>query len=209
MKQTLELITYVKCVANSIIAVVKDDTGVQTWEIVVFRDQTANAFALPGGKIGVHTGILPVAKTPGQLAAVLGHEVGHVLARHGEERVSEAGLLDKAMGAVGGATGNNPAVMGALGVGAKFGVMLPFSRTHESEADILGLDYMSLAGFDPKQSVELWKNMSAMGGGKPPELMSTHPSDDTRMKNLQDNMDKATETYNKAISSGKNPNCNQ
>lgn len=199
---------YVKCIANSILAVINDDTGVKAWEIVVFRDDTANAFALPGGKIGVHTGILPVTKTPGQLAAVLGHEVAHVLARHGEERVSEAGLMDKAMGAIGGVTGNNPAVMGALGAGAKFGVMLPFSRAHESEADVLGLDYMSLAGFDPKQSVELWKNMGALGGGKPPEIISTHPSDETRIKNLQDHMDGAIQTYTKARSSGKNPQCN-
>ena len=199
--------TYVKCIANAILDVVNDDTGVQSWEIVVFKDDTANAFALPGGKIGVHTGILPVAKTSGQLAAVLGHEVAHVLARHGAERVSDAQIVNKGMGAVGSASGNNSAVMGALGAGAKFGVMLPFSRKHESEADILGLEYMAKAGFDPKESVELWKNMAAMGGSKPMEIMSTHPSDETRMKQLNDKLPDANKLYNEAIEKGKRPNC--
>jgi predicted Zn-dependent protease len=199
--------TYVKCIANALLAEVQDDTGVQSWEIVVFKDPTANAFALPGGKIGVHTGILPVAKTSGQLAAVLGHEIGHVLARHGAERVSDGNLLEKGLGAVGSVTGNNKTVMGALGMGANMGVMLPFSRKHESEADLLGLDYMSKAGFNPNESVDLWKNMSSMGGTKPPEIISTHPSDETRMKQLNEKMPEAVKTYNEAKSKGKNPNC--
>lgn len=199
---------YVKCIANAILKVVEDDTGVKSWEVVVFKDNTANAFALPGGKIGVHTGILPVAKTSGQLAAVMGHEVAHVLARHGAERISDSQIMNKGMGAVGAASGNNQAVMGAIGAGAKFGVMLPFSRKHESEADILGLEYMAKAGFDPKESIELWKNMAAMSGGsKPMEIMSTHPSDDTRMKQLNEKLPDADKLYKEAIAKGKNPGC--
>ncbi|MBP7280398.1 MAG: M48 family metallopeptidase [Leptospiraceae bacterium] len=200
--------TYVKCIANAIIGVIQDDTGVEKWEVVVFRDNTPNAFALPGGKIGVHTGILPVAKTSGQLAAVMGHEVAHVLARHGAERMSDGQIMNKGMGAIGTATKNNQAVMGAVSAGAKFGFMLPFSRKHESEADILGLEYMAKAGFDPKESVELWKNMAAMSGGsKPMEIMSTHPSDETRMKQLNEKIPDATKLYEAAKASGKNPGC--
>lgn len=199
--------TYVKCIANAILAVIEDDTGVQSWEVVVFKDNSANAFALPGGKIGVHTGILPVAKTTGQLAAVMGHEVAHVLARHGAERISDATIMNKGMGAVGAASGNNSAVMGAIGAGAQFGVMLPFSRKHESEADILGLEYMAKAGFDPKESIDLWKNMSAMGGSKPMEIMSTHPSDETRMKQLNEKLPDANKLYEEAKAKGKNPGC--
>ncbi|HMV43161.1 MAG TPA: M48 family metallopeptidase [Leptospiraceae bacterium] len=198
---------YVKCIANAILGVINDDTGVQSWEVVVFRDETPNAFALPGGKIGVHTGILPVAKTSGQLAAVMGHEVAHVLARHGAERVSDSQIVNKGMGAVGAASGNNAAVMGAIGAGAKFGVMLPFSRKHESEADILGLEYMAKAGFDPKESIDLWKNMAAMGGSKPMEIMSTHPSDETRMKQLNEKIPDADKLYKEALEKGKRPNC--
>ncbi|MBK8398085.1 MAG: M48 family metallopeptidase [Leptospiraceae bacterium] len=199
--------TYVKCIANAILKEIEDDTGVAAWEVVVFRENSANAFALPGGKIGVHTGILPVAKTSGQLAAVMGHEVAHVLARHGAERMSDGQIMNKGMGAIGAATKNNKAVMGAVGAGANIGFMLPFSRKHESEADILGLEYMAKAGFDPKESIELWKNMSAMGGSKPMEIMSTHPSDETRMKQLNEKIPDANKLYEEAKAKGKNPGC--
>lgn len=198
---------YVKCIANAITGVISDSTGVQSWEVVVFNDSTANAFALPGGKIGVHTGILPVAKTADQLAAVMGHEVAHVLARHGAERISEGGLLQKGMEAIGSATKNDPKIMGAIGAGAQFGVMLPFSRKHETEADILGLEYMAKAGFDPSESINLWKNMNAAGGSKPLEIMSTHPSDQTRMNNLNEKLPDAKKLYDEAKTKGKNPNC--
>lgn len=200
--------SYVKCIANSIIAVISDDTGVEKWEIVVFRDPTPNAFALPGGKIGVHTGILPVANTAGQLAAVLGHEVGHVLGRHSAERASQNQMMEKATEfATKMAKDNAKTVTSAIGIGGKYGFMLPFSRTHESEADVLGLWYMSDAGFNPEESVQLWKNMASMGGSKPMEIMSTHPSDESRMKNLEDNMKDAKERMDKARAAGKNPAC--
>jgi len=196
---------YVNCIVNAELQVTEDDTGVESWEVVVFRDNTPNAFALPGGKIGVHTGILPVAKTAGQLAAVLGHEIGHVIARHGNERVSQNQIAGGAQGIIK-ALGKDQAA-GVLGAGMQYGVLLPFSRAHESEADIIGLGIMSKAGFDPQESVTLWKNMSALGGSKTNEFLSTHPSDETRMKQLNEKMTESLQTYQIARSSGKQPNC--
>jgi predicted Zn-dependent protease len=203
---------YVKCIAYAVAAQATDRTGVQNWEVVVFKDKSANAFALPGGKIGVHTGILPVANSADQLAAVLGHEVGHVIARHGAERVSQglatqSGLIlaDILLGQSG--NENRGLVMAGLGLGAQFGVLLPFSRKHESEADEIGLMLMAKAGFNPQESVTLWQNMAKAGGGKPPEFMSTHPSNDTRIRHLRSNMAEAMRVYNTAVAAGRNPNC--
>src|SRR4029077_9423527 len=127
--------------------------------------------------IGVYTGILPVTKTDAQLAAVLGHEVGHVIARHGAERVSQQLGTELVLNGVGAATGGDSKIMGMLGVGAQVGVLLPFSRTQESEADLIGEDLMARAGFDPAQAIELWKNMTAASGGKaPPAILSDHPA---------------------------------
>ena len=203
---------YVKCVAIPITEAAKGKTPVDQWEIVVFKDNTANAFALPGGKIGVNTGILPVAKTDAQLATVLGHEVGHVIARHGNERVSQSEGTQLGMAVVDFATGSMSStkkqlLMAGLGAGAQYGILLPFSRAQESEADLIGLDLMSDAGFDPNQSVELWKNMSAGGGKAPAEWMSTHPSDQTRMKALSDNIPKHLGQYQAARAAGRAPHC--
>ena len=204
---------YVKCVAIPITQAAKGRTPVDHWEIVVFKDNTANAFALPGGKIGVNTGILPVAKTDAQLATVLGHEVGHVVARHGAERTSQGELAsivqNGAQVAVGGLSSTEQAgVMAALGAGTQYGVLLPFSRVQESEADLIGLDLMSAAGFDLNQSVELWKNMTLMSGGKQPsEWMSDHPSDERRMKALAENIPKYLPQYQAARAADRNPHC--
>lgn len=198
--------TYVNCIVNALLAVTEDTTGVSSWEVVVFRDNTANAFALPGGKIGVHTGILPVAKTAGQLAAVLGHEIGHVVARHGNERVSQNQAGNTVLGAVG-AVVENEAVLGAIGAGAQFGVLLPFSRAHESEADVIGQELMAKAGFDPAESVKLWENMAALGGDQPPQIMSTHPSHDTRIAELREGLVQNTILYQQAQNEGRRPNC--
>ncbi|TGL74005.1 M48 family metallopeptidase [Leptospira jelokensis] len=196
---------YVNCIVDSQLQVTTDTTGVTKWEVVVFKDNTPNAFALPGGKIGVYTGMFSVAKNKDQLAAVIGHEIGHVIARHGNERVSQNQLTSgglKVLESMG-----KPAVAGALGMGAKFGVLLPFSRKHETEADLIGLEIMAMSGFDPRESVNLWKNMSAISSGKPNELLSTHPSDETRMKQLNEAMPKAMSLYETALQSGKKPNC--
>lgn len=173
------------------------------WEVQVFKDdQTQNAFALPGGKIAVYTGIFPVAKNDAGLAAIMGHEVVHALARHGSERMSQevlaqAGMTAAAVGV--GASGAGPltgqAAMAALGLGAQVGVLLPFSRTHESEADYIGLLLAAAAGYDPQEAVRVWQRMQQGSEGTPPEFMSTHPSHDSRIARLQKWMPEALEIF--------------
>ncbi len=203
--------SYVKCVANAIVEVIKTESPIKKWEVVVFKDKTANAFALPGGKIGVHTGLLKVAKNQAQLAAVIGHEVGHVLANHGNERVSQQFAVQQGMSLVQAlADTQSPTgqmLMQVLGLGAQYGVILPFSRTHESEADLMGLNFMAKAGFNPEESVILWKNMSSSGGQQPPEFLSTHPAHETRIANLNKAMPEAMRLYKQAQANGKKPNC--
>ncbi|HAD46664.1 MAG: peptidase [Alcanivorax sp.] len=199
---------YVECVAEAIVAVVDSD---QQWEVTVFEDDSANAFALPGGKIGVHTGLLKVADNQDQLAAVIGHEVGHVLAQHSNERMSiqyatQTGT-ELVAALAGGDSAEKQTLMGLLGVGAQYGVQLPFSRKHEAEADVIGLDLMAEAGFDPRQSVNLWQNMAANSGGSPPEFLSTHPSNQTRIEGLQARIPEAMPLYQQAQSAGRTPNC--
>ena len=181
------------------------------WEVTVFEEESPNAFALPGGKIGVHTGLFTVAENQDQLATVMGHEVAHVLAQHGNERVSTAyatqsGLaLVSAMGDPNSATQRQ--LMGALGVGAQVGVLLPFSRTQESEADQIGLELMARAGFDPRESTALWRNMAAAGGGAPPEFLSTHPAHGTRIQALEAWTPGALRLMEQAHAAGRRPSC--
>jgi predicted Zn-dependent protease len=176
------------------------------WEVTVIKDdKTANAFALPGGKMAVYTGIFPMAKTESGLAAVMGHEVVHALARHGAERMSQGQLTNTVLqvaGAAIGLSGGNPmlgqATMAALGAGAQVGVLLPFSRKHESEADYVGLLLAADAGYDPRESVALWERMGqASGGGGQSEFLSTHPSHDTRIDQLKEWMPEAMAIYQK------------
>lgn len=176
------------------------------WEVIVIKDdKTMNAFALPGGKIAVYTGIFPVAKTEAGLAAVLGHEVVHALARHGAERMSQGQLTNAALEAIGAAagasTGNamlGQATMAALGAGAQVGVLLPFSRKHESEADYVGILLAADAGYDPRESVHLWERMEQVSkGNSPSEFLSTHPSHETRIEQLKEWMPEAMAIYQK------------
>lgn len=197
---------YVRCIANLALKETEDPTGVPSWEIVVFRDPAVNAFALPGGKIGVYTGILTVANNQDKLAAVIGHEIAHVIARHGNERVSQSTIVQGGVSVIKGVGNENLA--GILGAGATVGVILPFSRKHETEADILGLDIMARAGFDPRESIKLWEGMKEVAGGKaPPEFLSTHPSSDTRIRDLQSRMNDAIMKQELARKQGKVPNC--
>lgn len=207
---------YVRCVASAITAILSPQElrpiAVDRWEVELFEDPTANAFALPGGKIGVHTGLLDVAVTQGQLATVLGHEVSHVLARHGNERVSQSTLVQSGMVAaqilVGADTPEKQQLFGLLGLGMQYGVLMPFSRAQESEADEIGILLMARAGFDPRESVALWQNMDrASGGQSPPEFMSTHPSHSTRIGRLQAAMPVALRFYDQAVAAGRRPNC--
>jgi predicted Zn-dependent protease len=201
---------YVNCVVQPIIQAAQGQTSAKAWEVVVFADKQVNAFALPGGKIGVYQGLLPVAKTDAQLAAVLGHEVGHVIARHGAERMSEQ-LGEEAVLQTAGAltpdTTAGKAALGALGLGSQFGIALPHNRTQESEADLIGLDLMARAGFDPRQSIELWKNMTAAGGSQPPEWLSDHPANENRISDLQAHLPDALRRYQAAQAAGHHPSC--
>ena len=201
---------YVQCVAEAIVAQLPGEQG--DWEVVVFRDDAANAFALPGGNIGVHTGLLKVARNQDQLAAVIGHEIGHVLADHSNERMSQELLVQGGLTladalAGGSGTATQQALMTALGLGAQVGILLPYSRVHESEADVIGLDLMARAGFDPRQSIELWQNMAGAGNGQPPEFLSTHPAHGTRIRDLEANMGQALQTYEAARAQGRRPRC--
>ncbi|CAZ94587.1 M48 family metallopeptidase [Zobellia galactanivorans] len=158
------------------------------WEYNLVNDETVNAWCMPGGKIVFYTGILPICKGEAGIAVVMGHEVAHALADHGAQRMS-AGTLQQ-LGAVAGSVAiqdpeKRDMFNQAYAVGSQVGVMLPFSRSHETEADRIGLQIMAIAGYDPAEAAELWKRMKANSGGEaPPEFMSTHPSNDTRINNL-------------------------
>jgi predicted Zn-dependent protease len=214
--ESAEQTAYLECVAKAITSVLTPEelgpVAVDRWEVELFDDSTANAVALPGGQIGVHTGLLDVAVTPSQLATVVGHEVGHVLARHGNERVSQSMLLRSGMTAamilVGADTPEKEQLFGLLGVGMHYGVLMPFGRTQESEADEIGLLVMARAGFDPQESFALWKNMArAADRHSPPEFLSTHPSHSTRISQLQAAMPKALELREHALATRDRPNC--
>ena len=205
--------SYVSCVAKAVTAVLDrgEPSQPQQWEVSVFADEQINAFALPGGKIGVYEGLLSVAEDQDQLAAVVAHEVAHVLARHSNERISTQYATSTGLELASVLAGQNtPAkqtLFGLLGLGAQVGVLLPFNRKQETEADILGLELMARAGFDPEQSVQLWENMTAASGNAPPEFLSTHPSGESRIRALQQNMPKVLPLAQQARSSGLRPDC--
>lgn len=180
---------FVLCVANAITANVPKEAHKGDWEVVVFDSEQVNAFALPGGKIGVYTGILNVTENQDQLAAIMGHEVGHVLEKHSNERLSANKISDVGLAVAGIVLGasevdNKEFWMAGLGIGVQYGAIMPYSRAHESEADIVGQDLMARSGFAPEASVQLWKNMAKLSKSSPPEIMSTHPSNETRIKQL-------------------------
>lgn len=202
---------YVVCIANRIIPHVTQSPDPQQWEVQVFEGEQANAFALPGNKIGVYTGLLQYAKNQDQLAAVMGHEVAHVISGHSNERVSsqmatQAGLSLATIALGASQSENNGLILAGLGLGAQYGILLPFSRKHESEADLIGLNLIAQAGFDPAESVPLWQNMS-QAGAAPPEFLSTHPSNSTRIKQLKGRIPQANVVYQKAVAQGQRANC--
>lgn len=202
---------YVQCVANAITRVIPqmqwDVVVPPAWEVVTFDSKDVNAFALPGGKIGVYTGLLKVATTQDQLAAVIGHEVTHVLAGHSAERVSS-----NAVGQLGTAVASAYTGIDAnsLSMATQTLFLLPYSRSHESEADLLGMDLMARAGFDPSAAITLWQNMAAASGGQaPPQMMSTHPSNQTRIRDLSNRLPMDAPIYQQAKASGIRPNCSR
>lgn len=203
---------YVNCVARALVKVVPRRPGTpSSWEVTVFKSDAANAFALPGGKIGVNTGLLEIAENQDQLAAVIGHEIGHVQAQHANARVSAAMATDigiqAASAAAGVAAPQYRQLVGLLGVGAQYGILMPYNRGQESEADYLGLELMAKAGFDPRESVQLWRNMARANAAGPPEFLSTHPSSSTRIRQLETDMVKVMPLYEEARKRGRRPNC--
>ena len=199
---------YVRCIVDHILQA----NGINgSWEVAVFNDkETINAFAMPGKKIGVYTGILKVANTPDKLAAVIGHEIGHVLAKHANERMSQQMIVNLGLQAAGTFADLPPAALQALGFGAEVGITLPFSRTHEAEADLIGLKLMAKAGFNPEEAVRLWEAMAKAtqaAGAKPPPFLSTHPSDRARIKKIQSFLPEVLPLYEEARRAGRTPRC--
>ncbi len=174
------------------------------WEFnLIDAPDTVNAWVMPGGKCAVYSGLLPVTQTENALAIVMGHEVAHAIARHGGERISQGMLFSGVMLGASIALKDKDekeraTILGLMGAGGQVGVMLPFSRAHESEADELGLYLAATAGYDPRASIPLWERMAASGGAGPPEWLSTHPAETTRIERLQEAMPKALEMYRAA-----------
>lgn len=192
-------------VGARIAKVIGNDLPNAEWEFVLFENDTPNAFALPGGKVGVYTGLFKIAQNDDELAVVMGHEIAHVIARHGAERYSQT-VATSAIGVViDTALANQDEstrklALAAYGAGTTVGVLLPFSRLNESEADEIGLVYAARAGYDPRAALPFWRRMkeASEGKGKPPEWLSTHPSDDTRIKKIDSMMPRMVAIYEKA-----------
>lgn len=173
------------------------------WEFNLVESPDVNAWCMPGGKVVVYTGILPLTQDEAGLAVVMGHEIAHAIAEHGNERMSQILLTQLGGIALSEALGSQPQQtrdlwLGVYGLGAQVGILLPYSRTHESEADKLGLIFMSMAGYDPNVAVGFWERMAAQKQGQaPPEFLSTHPSDKTRIENIKKNLPEAMKYYNR------------
>lgn len=172
------------------------------WEFNLIEDEIVNAWCMPGGKVAFYTGIMPICKDEAGVAVVMGHEVAHAIANHGRERMSQGLAANLGLSSVSLAMGQNPTMtqellLQSVGMGTQLG-MLKFSRTHESEADRIGLIFMALAGYDPREAPKFWERMDASGGGqRPPEFLSTHPHPDTRISDLKKQMPEALKYYKK------------
>jgi predicted Zn-dependent protease len=204
---------YVRCVVGAIVRELPAQWQSTGWETAVFVDNEPNAFALPGGKVGVYTGIFKVARNQDQLAAVIAHEIGHVVSRHHDERLTRQAGAQGALQIVGALLGSrygegaaNAAVQGGS-VLAQTGFLLPGSRAQETEADVVGQQLMAKAGFDPREAVNLWQNMIEAGGSRPPQWLSTHPDPQSRIGELRDRAAGLVPTYEQARSGGRRPNC--
>lgn len=196
----------VQRVGQRIASVVGDSMPNAQWEFVVFDSEQINAFAMPGGHVGVYTGLLKLVHSDDELATVMGHEIGHVMARHSGERLTQTVMAEGGAIALAAYTettemsdDKKTALRAAYGLGATYGLLMPFSRKHESEADEIGLKIAARAGYDPRASVTFWQKMqAASGSGQPPEFLSTHPSHETRIEHLKELMPAAMEEYQKA-----------
>jgi predicted Zn-dependent protease len=192
-----QLITIVERVGKQLAAV--SPMPNLKWEFKLIESEQKNAFALPGGKVAIYTGILPVCANEAGLAAVMGHEIAHAIARHGAQRMSQSLIITGLLAATSSTLSNNEnqkEIMAALGVGTNVGLVLPFSRSNESEADEIGLALMAKAGYDPREAERFWGRFNKMkGGGSPPEILSTHPADTTRIEDIRRLLPKANQTY--------------
>ena len=198
---------YVACVTRAIIAQLPAEAR-SGWETAVFADNEPNAFALPGGKVGVYTGIFNVARNQDQLAAVIAHEIGHVLSRHHDERITRQMGAQAIVGVAGAAAGNYGQLVSQGGsLLAQTGFLLPGSRAQETEADVVGQQLMARAGFDPRGAVSLWQNTIAAGGGRPPQWLSTHPDPQARIGELQKRAADLVPTMEAARKAGNVPRC--
>ena len=204
---------YVRCVVDSIVRELPPQWRQTGWESAVFVDKTPNAFALPGGKVGVYTGIFDVAKSQGQLAAVIGHEIGHVVERHHDERITRQygaqAALTVASLLAGSRYGDNVAqsVSQSGGLLLQTTFLLPGTREQETEADIVGQRLMAQAGYDPHQAIDLWQNMLAANGSRPPQWLSTHPDPTSRIGEMRKRADSLMPVYEQARASGRKPGC--
>ena len=214
-------VDYVNCIVDAIVEELDtsadNSASTDAWEVLVFDTDSVNAFALPGKKIGVYTGLMhpSITHNQHQLATVIGHEMAHVLAEHSNERLSRQLLVDVGLNTASQILGgknidSGRLIMAGLGLGAEVGILLPFSRSHESEADIYGLQLIARSGFDPRESAKLWENIASSKSKTPHALLSTHPSDEERIQQLN----AYTETvgldlYQEAQAAGKQPNCQQ
>ena len=205
--------SYVRCVVDAIAAQLPDGQR-RNWQEAVFVDKNPNAFALPGGKVGVYTGLFDVAKNQNQMAAVIGHEIGHVLERHHDERITRAYGAQAALTVAGLLTdarygqGAAQSVTQSGGLLLQTTFLLPGTRVQETEADIVGQRLMAQAGFDPRQAVNLWQNMiDASKGARPPEWLSTHPDPRARIGELQKRAEQLMPVYEQARAAGRKPNC--
>ncbi len=198
---------YVQCIADAIIAQLEEPYASYAWDLELFDEEEVNAFAMPGGQIGVYTGIFKTATTQDELAAVLGHEVAHVTKGHSLKRANSqaAANIGILVGAVASETVRNNA--GLIVLGAQLGLLLPYGRSQESEADIEGLDYLARAGFRPEASITLWQNMANENPSKMPQFLSTHPSSETRIRDLRAEIETVRPLYEQARAAGNRPNC--
>lgn len=213
-KKNTEMVNRVgRNIANAVETYLKnngyeDEVKNYAWEFHLVKSDQVNAFCMPGGKIVIYEGILPVTKDETGLAVVMGHEVAHAVAKHANERMSQQMAAQYGTALAGVALSKSSATVqqaagAALGLGTEYGILLPYSRKQELEADQLGLVFMAMAGYDPRQAPDFWVRMSQAGGGGTPEFMSTHPSDETRIKKIQQDLPEALKYYKGA---GNKPN---
>lgn len=206
-------LAYTRCIVDALVRELPSEWQSTAWEVQLFDDPSPNAFALPGGKVGVNTGMLTLATDQDQLAAVLGHEIAHVTFRHSGERVSQNIVAQTGLSVAGALASarTSPetarAVTSLLGAGAQVGVLLPFSRKHESEADIYGQELMARAGFNPQAAATLWQNMQRQAGGRPVGWLSTHPDPENRIRALSQRSASLMPVFQQARASGRRPAC--